>query len=79
MGHTVKEIGNSDEVVGTGKRQGPVEFPWGNPIQLAKDELPIPVKVEFDEYYLKNRSFAFDLKILWMTIVKVVRREGVVH
>ena len=45
----------------------------------GRDELPIPVKVEFDEYYLKNRSFLFDLKILWMTVVKVVRREGVVH
>ncbi len=45
----------------------------------GRDELPIPVKVEFDEYYLKNRSFFFDLKILWMTFVKVVRREGVTH
>ena len=45
----------------------------------GRDELPIPVKVEFDEYYLKNRSFLFDLKILWMTVVKVVRREGVTH
>ena len=45
----------------------------------GRDELPIPVKVEFDAYYLKNRSFFFDLKILWMTFVKVVRREGVVH
>ena len=41
----------------------------------GRDELPIPVKVEFDAYYLKNRSFVFDLKILWMTFVKVVRRE----
>ena len=41
--------------------------------------MPIPVKVEFDEYYLKNRSFIFDMKILWMTIVKVVKREGVIH
>jgi len=40
--------------LGSGKRQGPVEFPRGSPIQLAKDELPIPVKVEFDAYYLKN-------------------------
>jgi len=45
----------------------------------GRDELPIPVKVEFDEYYLKNRSFLFDLKILWMTFVKVVRGEGVAH
>ena len=28
----------------------------------GRDELPIPVKVEFDDYYLKNRSFIFDLK-----------------
>ena len=45
----------------------------------GRDELPIPVKVEFDEYYLKNKSFVFDFKILWMTIVKVVKREGVTH
>ena len=45
----------------------------------GRDELPIPVKVEFDEYYLKNKSFVFDFKILWMTFVKVVRREGVTH
>ena len=45
----------------------------------GRDELPIPLKVEFDAYYLKNRSFFFDLKILWMTFVKVVKREGVTH
>ncbi len=45
----------------------------------GRDELPIPVKVEFDAYYLKNRSFFFDMRILWMTFVKVVRREGVTH
>ena len=45
----------------------------------GRDELPIPVKVEFDEYYLKHRSFLFDLKILFLTFFKVVRREGVTH
>jgi O-antigen biosynthesis protein WbqP len=45
----------------------------------GRDELPIPVKVEFDEYYLKNRSFFLDVKILWMTFIKVVKREGVSH
>ena len=45
----------------------------------GRDVLSIPVKVEFDEYYLKNKSFVFDMKILWMTFVKVVRREGVTH
>lgn len=33
----------------------------------GRDELPIPVKVEFDEYYLKNRSFLLDLKIITQT------------
>jgi O-antigen biosynthesis protein WbqP len=45
----------------------------------GRDTLPIPVKVEFDEYYLKNRSFMFDLKILWITFAKVLRTEGVQH
>lgn len=45
----------------------------------GRDELPIPIKVQFDEYYLNNRSFLFDLEILWMTFLKVVRREGVAH
>ena len=45
----------------------------------GRDELPIPVKVSFDEYYLKNKSFLFDLKILWMTFLKVIQREGVSH
>ena len=45
----------------------------------GRDELPIPVKVEFDEYYLKNRSFILDMKIIFQTAVKVVRREGVTH
>ncbi len=45
----------------------------------GRDELPIPVKVEFDSYYLEHRSFLFDLKILFMTFFKVMRREGVTH
>jgi O-antigen biosynthesis protein WbqP len=45
----------------------------------GRDELPIPIKVDFDEYYLKNRSFFLDLKILWMTVVKVLKTEGVQH
>ena len=43
----------------------------------GRDELSIPIKVEFDEYYLKNRSFFFVLMILWMTFIKVLNREGV--
>ena len=45
----------------------------------GRDELPIPVKVGFDVYYLENKSFLLDLKILLMTFTKVVRREGVTH
>jgi O-antigen biosynthesis protein WbqP len=45
----------------------------------GRDELPIPVKVEFDEWYMQNRSFSLDLKIVVMTFVKVIRKEGVAH
>ncbi len=45
----------------------------------GRDELPIPVKVEFDEWYLHNRSFKLDLKIIVMTFIKVVKKEGVTH
>ena len=45
----------------------------------GRDALPIPVKVEYDEYYMMNQSFFFDLKIILLTALKVVRREGVSH
>jgi O-antigen biosynthesis protein WbqP len=45
----------------------------------GRDDLPIPVKVEFDHEYLQRQSFGFDLKILSLTLVKVLRREGVSH
>ena len=45
----------------------------------GRDELPIPIKVEFDEYYLKNRSFLLDMQIIFQTFVKVVKSEGVKH
>ena len=45
----------------------------------GRDELPILEKVKLDEWYLKNRSFWLDLKILGMTVFKVIRKEGVVH
>jgi O-antigen biosynthesis protein WbqP len=45
----------------------------------GRDELPIPEKVRLDCEYLHTRSFWLDLKILAMTILKVVRREGVSH
>ena len=45
----------------------------------GRDELPISVKVNFDEYYYKNRSFYLDMKILFLTFFKVMRSEGVDH
>ncbi|OUL88665.1 sugar transferase [Paraburkholderia hospita] len=45
----------------------------------GRDELPIPVKVEFDAQYLARQSFLFDLKILFLTCLKVIRRSGVSH
>jgi O-antigen biosynthesis protein WbqP len=50
------------------------------PAQInGRDELPIPLKVEFDEYYLKNRSFLFDLKVIYQTIFKACKGDGVSH
>ena len=45
----------------------------------GRDELPIPEKVALDVEYLRRRSFLFDLRILWLTALKVVRRDGVSH
>ena len=45
----------------------------------GRDELPIPQKVELDAQYLKRKSFLFDLKILWMTVLKVTAGKGVSH
>ncbi len=45
----------------------------------GRDELPIPEKVALDEDYLRRRSFFFDLKIIFLTALKVVRRDGVAH
>ncbi len=45
----------------------------------GRDELPIPEKVRLDVEYLQRRSLAFDLRILWLTFVKVLHRDGVSH
>lgn len=45
----------------------------------GRDELPIPDKVQFDIEYLQRRSFCFDLYILWLTFVRVVRGQDVSH
>lgn len=45
----------------------------------GRDELPIPEKVKLDAEYLVRCSFWFDIRILWLTFIKVLRREGVAH
>jgi O-antigen biosynthesis protein WbqP len=45
----------------------------------GRDELPIPQKVELDAEYLQRRSLRFDLRVLWMTALKVLARDGVSH
>jgi len=45
----------------------------------GRDELSIPVKVQFDKEYLENKSFWLDIKIIFMTFVKVFLAEGIKH
>ena len=45
----------------------------------GRDELPIPEKVAFDIDYLHRRSLWFDLKIIFLTLIKVLHRQGIVH
>ena len=45
----------------------------------GRDEIPIPQKVAFDREYLDRRSLWFDLRILMLTAVKVLKRDNVTH
>jgi O-antigen biosynthesis protein WbqP len=45
----------------------------------GRDELPIPLKVALDAEYMRRQGFWFDIKILWLTFLKVVQRDGVSH
>jgi len=45
----------------------------------GRDELTIPKKVALDVEYLERQSFWFDMYILWLTILKVLRRDGITH
>ena len=45
----------------------------------GRDELPIPAKVALDVDYMNRQSFGFDVWILWLTFIKVLRRDGVSH
>jgi O-antigen biosynthesis protein WbqP len=45
----------------------------------GRDDIPIPLKVEYDAYYMKNKSMLLELKIIWWTIVNVLRKRGIKH
>ncbi len=45
----------------------------------GRDELAIPLKVQLDTEYLHRCSLRFDLWIIWLTFLKVLRRDGVSH
>ena len=73
---------NQDDLVGLRTRFGVHELVPGLTgwAQVnGRDELPIPDKVKLDVEYLHRQSLWFDIKILWLTFVKVLRRDGVSH
>jgi O-antigen biosynthesis protein WbqP len=45
----------------------------------GRDNLSITKKIFFDKEYLKKKSFMFDLKILYLTFIKIIQRDGVQH
>ncbi len=45
----------------------------------GRDELPIPIKVDFDLYYLNHQSFMLDMKIIFKTVYNVIKSDGVSH
>lgn len=45
----------------------------------GRDELPIPEKVNLDVEYLQRRSFMLDVKIIFLTFIKVIRKDNVTH
>ena len=45
----------------------------------GRDELPIPQKVAFDTEYLRRKSIVFDIRILFLTLLKVIMRNDVTH
>ena len=73
---------NQDDLVALRTEQGVHELVPGLTgwAQInGRDELPIPEKVKLDVEYLQRRSLGFDIRILWLTFVKVLQRDGVSH
>lgn len=45
----------------------------------GRDELPIPDKVNLDVTYMRHQSLWFDIKIIFLTFIKVLRKDGIQH
>ena len=45
----------------------------------GRDELPLVEKVKLDVDYMNRQSMAFDLKVIFLTFLKVIRRDGITH
>lgn len=73
---------NQDDLIALRTEKGVHELPPGLTgwAQVnGRDELPIPLKVDFETEYLRRRSILLDLQIILQTAVKVFRREGICH
>jgi O-antigen biosynthesis protein WbqP len=73
---------NQDDLVALRTRKGvhrlvPGVTGWAQ--VNGRDELPVPIKVDYDEYYLQHQSLSLEVKILGLTIIRVARRSGVSH
>ena len=45
----------------------------------GRDELTISQKVSFERDYMNQRSLSFDVYIIWLTLLKVIRNDGISH
>ena len=73
---------NQDDLVGLRNEKGvnqliPGLTGWAQ--VNGRDELPIPEKVALDVEYVEKQSYWFDIRILWMTFLKVITKDGVSH
>jgi O-antigen biosynthesis protein WbqP len=73
---------NQDDLIALRTKKGVDKLPPGITgwAQVnGRDELSIHDKVNLDIEYMRRQSFWFDLKILWMTFLKVIKQDGVLH
>jgi len=73
---------NQDDLVALRKEKGidkllPGITGWAQ--VNGRDILSVTDKVDLDEVYMQRQSFWFDIKILWITFLKVIKRDGVSH